>query len=320
MSRVVSRPIECSGRSFREEAQTWYFKMTGPKDLVAKQEDAFRQLVESLRFAGPGTPPEWTLPPSWKQDAGTGQRLATLSVEQDGRKLEVSIIQLPTIPSSDSILENVNRWRRQMQLPPVAADQIGDITSTLKLADGTAVLVNLVGRFHSSGMSSSPMGSMASQLPAKSSPPSKPTLQYEKPAGWKVEPPVAFSVLAFSVHDGQATAQITVSPLQGNAGGLLANVNRWYRQVGLPPLAETDLASKTEDMVIQGIHGIYAEVVGDDTQAGDVIIGWIGMRDGQTWFAKMKGDRKLVLNQRGAFRNFLKSLKFSAHDGAGNGN
>jgi hypothetical protein len=30
--------------------QTWFFKMTGPTDLVARQESAFEEFVRSIRF------------------------------------------------------------------------------------------------------------------------------------------------------------------------------------------------------------------------------------------------------------------------------
>ncbi len=306
------------------ETQSWYFKMTGPMNLVAQQESAFRQLIESLRFAGPDASPTWTLPDSWQENEGTGQRTATLSVEVEGRKLEVSIIQLGTGPSPNSILDNINRWRRQMRLPPLEMDQLENETTALKLADGTAVFVNLVGNFESGGMSSGGTTNargMAGTAPQLRSERPQTGLQYEKPEGWLDEPPVSFSVLAFGVRDGNATAQVTVSPLDGDAGGLLANVNRWYRQAGLPSIEEQELATKTEEIVVQGIRGTYAEAVGEDTQAaGEAIVGWIGIQSGRTWFVKIKGDRQLVRDQREAFRNFLKTLKFSANDGAGNGN
>jgi hypothetical protein len=195
------------------DSQTWYFKMTGPMDLVAQQEQAFRQLIESLRFDGPDASPQWTLPDSWQENEGTGQRTATLSVEVEGHKLEVSIIQLATSPSPTSVLDNVNRWRRQMGLTPIEMEQLDKETSTITLADGTAVLVNLVGNFASGGMGSRGMagGAMAAKQSPSPAAPRKTGLKYEKPDGWLDEPPVSFSVLAFGVRDGDATAQVTVS-------------------------------------------------------------------------------------------------------------
>ncbi len=45
-------------------------------------------------------------------------------------------------------------------------------------------------------------------------------------------------VASFEVSENGKTADVSVIPLGGMAGGDLANVNRWRGQVGLPPLAE----------------------------------------------------------------------------------
>ena len=68
--------------------------------------------------------------------------------------MEVSVIQLATAPSANSLLDNVNRWRRQMQLPAITADQLPNETITLSLAGGQATLVNLLGNFAGGGMGS----------------------------------------------------------------------------------------------------------------------------------------------------------------------
>ncbi|MHB8969042.1 MAG: hypothetical protein ACYC3X_03075 [Pirellulaceae bacterium] len=154
-------------------AQTWYFKMMGPLEAVASQDTAFRSLIESLRFENELAPPQWTLPPSWQEKAKSGERVATLAVDVDGQTLEVSVIPLATGPAPDSLLNNVNRWRGQMQLPPIAADQLPNETITLDLPGGQATLVNLVGTAQSGGM-----GNTARQLGS-----SAPAINKEPAAG-----------------------------------------------------------------------------------------------------------------------------------------
>jgi len=139
-------------------AQTWYFKMTGPVAAVASQESAFRQLIASLRFADEQAPPQWSLPPAWKETAGSGSRTATLTVDVEGQTLEVSVIPLASAPSASSLLDNINRWRRQMQLPPITDAQLADQTTTIDLAGGQATLVNLVGQFAGGEMGSTTLG------------------------------------------------------------------------------------------------------------------------------------------------------------------
>jgi hypothetical protein len=125
--------------------RTWYVKMTGPMERVADQEPAFRQLVESFTFADADSPPKWELPPSWSQRPGSRDRFATLVVGDSSQPLEVSVSELPMPDSPQFVLANVNRWRRQMQLPPIAPSQLETETQTLSLSDREAVFVNLVG-------------------------------------------------------------------------------------------------------------------------------------------------------------------------------
>ena len=82
-----------------------------------------------------------------------------------GERLEVSVMQLATSPSANSLLDNVNRWRRQMQLPPIIADQLSTETTTLDLAGGQATLVNLLGTFAGGGMGSAALGHGDAQPP-----------------------------------------------------------------------------------------------------------------------------------------------------------
>jgi hypothetical protein len=154
-------------------AQTWYFKMIGPLEAVASQGAAFRGLIESLRFENEQAPPRWTLPESWREKAKSGERVATLAVDVAGKTLEVSVIPLATGPSPASLLDNVNRWRGQMRLPPITADQLPNETTTLDLPGGPATLVNLVGHAQSGGMGSTAR-QLGSSAPAVNSEPNEP--------------------------------------------------------------------------------------------------------------------------------------------------
>ncbi len=152
-------------------AQTWYFKMTGPAEAVASQEAAFRQLIESLRFDTEQSPPQWTLPAAWREEPGTGLRLATLKVDVSEQTLEVSVMQLATSLSGSSVLDNVNRWRQQMRLPAITHSELDQETTTVELASGPATLVNLLGHYAGGALGSAAPGhgdARPAQVPARS--------------------------------------------------------------------------------------------------------------------------------------------------------
>ena len=134
--------------------QTWFFKMTGPAAEVAKQQESFLALLKSVQFHSETGQPTWELPAGWRQDSATGMRFATIQVDAGERTLELTVIPLETTGDLDEyVLGNVNRWRAQLGLAPVAAikpDDIGDPSGSLfqfNLGDATVVtLVNLVGQ------------------------------------------------------------------------------------------------------------------------------------------------------------------------------
>jgi hypothetical protein len=126
--------------------QGWFFKLTGPKDPVAAQSEAFGALLKSVRFSSEGKP-EWTLPEGWQQRGGSDIRYATLVIPSDDKPLEVSVTALPKPPGDDETyaLVNINRWRGQLGLPPIARDQLASESTAIELDGAKATLVDLVG-------------------------------------------------------------------------------------------------------------------------------------------------------------------------------
>ena len=125
------------------------------------------------------------------------------------------------------------------------------------------------------------------------------------PEGWSVDAaPVAMSVASFTVRDGSQEATLSITPL-GGTQDLLANVNRWRRQVGLEPLA--DLAeSPPESLEVAGRPGSLVDIAGDLRRT----LGVISTRGETTWFYKLSGPDRLVAGQRAAFEAFVGSIRF----------
>src|SRR5262245_1422032 len=68
----------------REDA-TWFLKLVGPQDEVARHEDAFLKVLRSVKFDDKGDDPiSWTLPKGWTQQKGPAPRFATLEPEAGG--------------------------------------------------------------------------------------------------------------------------------------------------------------------------------------------------------------------------------------------
>ena len=147
---------------------------------------------------------------------------------------------------------------------------------------------------------------MAEAQQAKPPPPApdvaSPT--WAKPAGWAEKPRTAMRLGNFTARDGQA--EITLMTFPGDVGGLLANVNRWRGQSGLPPVDAAGLASATERVSVAGTPATLVEAVSDKNGSISVYhpVG------NQTWFYKITGPSTVVTAEKSAFMEFLQSIRF----------
>ena len=168
-----------------------------------------------------------------------------------------------------------------------------------------------------------PSANMSQQMPSgvvASDVQNAPALTWTTPAGWTQVPPSEMRVASFKVDgaDGKS-ADASIVPLPGMAGGDYANVNRWRGQVGLQPAPDDQLQSLAENIEVDGQPAQLYDVAGANSADGKTnrILAVIQHRDGTTWFFKMTGDSDLVAEQKLPFIKFLHSLNFGAQQTQG---
>lgn len=160
-----------------------------------------------------------------------------------------------------------------------------------------------------------PAKPVASGLPSGHPPMSEdfPQIKYTTPDGWMATPGGAMRVASFGIKQGDKTADMSVIPLPGSAGGDPANINRWRAQVGLAPLDPAALKQTAEAASVGAVPVELYDLRGTNN-AGDParIFGVILPREGTAWFFKMTGDEPVVTSQKAAFVAFLKSVEFTS--------
>jgi hypothetical protein len=307
--------------------RTWFFKMTGPDEEVAQQLESFSALVKSVRFVGDAAQPTWELPAHWRQQAASGMRFATIQMETGQRTLELTVIPLETMGDLDEyVLGNVNRWRGQLGLAPIAAiqpDDDRDPTGSLrqiKLDDATVVtLVNLVGQSAASD-GAAPVFEMANHPPLDAmqtgplmEPPGNATpFSCTAPSEWTATEAGGIRRAAFVVGEGPQKAEITVVNLPQSGGARLANVNRWRKQIELSDITSDQLAGDLVEIPLADTRGDYIELFGPaDSVPRQAILATLVDVAGNTWFFKLKGPAELAERERDRFRAFVQSAKFS---------
>ena len=140
-----------------------------------------------------------------------------------------------------------------------------------------------------------------------------PAPKWSPPADWKLQPadPARKATWQVPPPAGAANAQpaeLSVNVFQGQLGTLLANVNRWRGQVGLPSdLTEDKLSDNVKNVTIDGRAAQLISVDGPD---GKSLEGALIFLPTKTWSFRLFGSTATVAPQRAAFRAFLDSVKW----------
>jgi len=91
--------------------------------------------------AGPGL--TWSAPAHWKQKPATAMRKGSFAVPGDGGEADLSITAFPGNVGGD--LANLNRWRSQINLPPVGESEFERSVQRLEKNGLKMTVVDLAG-------------------------------------------------------------------------------------------------------------------------------------------------------------------------------
>ena len=112
---------------------------------------------------------------------------------------------------------------------------------------------------------------------------------------------------SFDIPDAAGNGDVSISKLNGDGGGLLANVNRWRGQVGLPALEASALAANSKSVPTAGGEpATWVELAGADK----TILGAIVARGDVSWFFKLTAPSAVATRHREAFEQFVRSVRF----------
>jgi hypothetical protein len=291
-----------------DKDQAWFYKVVGSITEIGAVEAEVLSYFNALKLNRDGGRPIATLVEGWQEQAGTGMRAATFMIPAGEKTLEMSVSRLSwSGDRAENILANVNRWRGQLQLPPITQDSLAD--SIRSSGEGSATIVDLTGN-----LQNSPMANGSPTLPQRNADAALP-LSMKPPDSWtRVPPSGMFRKASFVVSVADQRVDVTVMDFPTNAPAiaeLLPNVNRWRDELGLPPISEDELVSYSEPIEIDGRPGTMVELEAPPgterpraTRAAMVNQGDV------VWFFKMIGDRALVQRETGRFRELLDSVRF----------
>jgi len=151
--------------------------------------------------------------------------------------------------------------------------------------------------------------------PAESGAPPGSGLVWQAPAGWRELPSTPMRTANFDVAP-DVECYLTVLP--GGGGGLAANLNRWRKQMSLPPHtdAEVDALPKRDVLGEKARYveyeGTYVGMDGKVQRPRSLMVGVALEHGGQGMFLKMVGPADVVRGQIAAFDALCASLRLEA--------
>ncbi len=300
----------------------------------------------------------WTTPSTWQELPPTSIRLGNFIVKGSGdAKAEVAIFSFPGSVGTE--LENVNRWRNELKLPPISANQVesapvtvdsfegklyeipGASTETVAVSlprNGSTWFFKMKGdkdvvadaepvfrdflktvRFNSASPTAPHDASLDGAAAVhgdtaggsgadKGAEP-----EFAVPANWKPGQagPMIFKAYEATTDAGKS-ATVTISFFPGDVGGLFANVNRWRRQMSLPPVEENDLGGVTKPMTTRGGPATTVDFSGTNAKTGQPgrLVAVVVPHGDNTWFYKLTGDDQAVGAEKERFLKFVQTVQY----------
>lgn len=145
-----------------------------------------------------------------------------------------------------------------------------------------------------------------------------PRFVWTLPDGWKEQPSTRLRMINLQVGgDANAECYLTILPERG--GGRDANINRWRRQMSLPPLSEQALDElHTRPLlgrpaVFVTCEGTYIGMSGEFSRTDYVLAGLVLAHERFSVFVKMIGPAAVVSDEMDRFHAFCASIRIEDH-------
>ncbi|MFT5171522.1 MAG: hypothetical protein ACI9BD_001299 [Candidatus Marinamargulisbacteria bacterium] len=134
---------------------------------------------------------------------------------------------------------------------------------------------------------------------------------FSAPQNWTYAPGSGMRLGTFSVTNKEGSAELTLTSLYGEAGGLLANVNRWRGQLKLGSVESGSLARHVQSLDISH-HPIQLVDLEERTQHEKKKRFLVGVMENgtQTFFFKLVGHHGVIETEKKTFLDFLKTVHF----------
>jgi hypothetical protein len=280
---------------------TWTFKVSGLLELVNANEEKCLDFFRTVEFAD-GVPSLDALPEGWSSVAIKPGPFAPFARLQVAKDLTLSVSRLP---AGFDMLGNVNRWRGQLSLSPTNRLDLAPLTGEPKTE---FVMFDVTGSLGGGGGMSAPFA--GGNAPRREQPAAESAIDYLAPPGWEVGRSSNIVAARLSKSEGDSLVQITVTKLPADLNRWQQVSRNWAGEVGLESLTDKEMQERTSVIEIGNLKGQGIRLIEDGETITRGLIGYRTVKDGNGWFVKMVGDKKLVAENEKDFVGFANTIRF----------
>jgi hypothetical protein len=290
----------------------WVFKVTGPKEVVDGAESQWRPFLEQVQFDESGVP-TWKVPDGWTQSPGNDFRFATVATGSADHRVEIAISKLP---AGQDLRTNVNRWRGQLQMPPLSEPDLSGALGQLTMAGQALPLFDATGEMSNSmppRMAANPAEAASTGAAATSGDGARPKatelpFEFAAPPDWEAGPATEFTPRRFWKREGDRSAQIAVTRLPAATQAWPDTINMWRGELGLEAATADEANRHTSEVQIDGRAAKSASLKAADGSKATRVVNLVDADD--SWYFKLTGDAQIVEASQAAFDAFIQSIRF----------
>lgn len=187
-----------------------------------------------------------------------------------------------------------------------------------RVAQYPAAFESLIRGIHLTGAPAGAPGPAAagSSAPGVAAPPlgrppdaaSGESMTWTAPSEWARDPKASDMRVASFKLPGDA-GEVAITKFPGDVGGLLANINRWRKQLEMPPVAGPE-EQPSESITVAGQPARLFDIAqpgAAGTRQRMLVV--LLARPDMTWFIKMTGSAAALDGQASAFRAFVRTIQ-----------
>ena len=132
-------------------------------------------------------------------------------------------------------------------------------------------------------------------------------ISWDLPQNWVPSDGHSMRLASFDVPFSRGIGDLSIVSLGSESGGLIANVNRWRKQIDLGPISESEI--KTESIVGQSKSGSFRlfRLVNDSSQDKAILAAVLPMQ-GTTLFIKLTASQQGIIELETTFTQFCSSI------------